>query len=71
MVALFDRVVPKDQNFGKDYAGIFYFRFWQYGEWVEVVVDDFIPIMEGEPVFVYSEDYGEMWPCLLERPTPS
>ena len=23
--------------------------------------------MEGEPVFVYSDDYGEMWPCLLEK----
>jgi len=65
--SLFDRVVPKDQGFGEDYKGIFYFRFWQYGEWVEVVVDDFIPIMDNKPVFVYSDDYGEMWPCLLEK----
>ena len=53
---LFDWVVPKDQGFGKDYRGIFYFRFWQYGEWVEVVVDDLIPIMDNKPVFVYSDD---------------
>ena len=26
-------VVPKDQNLDKGYAGIFYFRFWQYGRW--------------------------------------
>ena len=65
--ALFARVVPKDQSFGRNYAGIFYFRFWQYGEWVEVVVDDFIPVKNGEPVFVYSDDHGEMWPCLLEK----
>ena len=62
--SLFDWVVPKDQGFGHDYRGIFYFRFWQYGEWVEVVVDDFIPIMKNKPVFVYSDDEGEMWPCL-------
>jgi calpain len=26
----FDRVVPRDQDFDRDYAGIFRFRFWRY-----------------------------------------
>ena len=26
----FHRVVPQDQGFGHDYAGIFRFRFWRY-----------------------------------------
>ena len=29
-----------------------------------MVVDDFIPIMKNKPVFVYSDDEGEIWPCL-------
>ena len=27
------------------------FRFWQYGEWIEVVVDDFLPTLDGEDLF--------------------
>ncbi|XP_066541138.1 calpain-12 [Hoplias malabaricus] len=64
---LFEKVVPADQTLEAPYAGIFRFRFWQYGEWVEVVVDDRLPVRGGRLLFSYSRTNNEFWSALVEK----
>lgn len=65
---LFYRVVPADQNFSNtDYAGIFRFRLWWCGEWVEVLVDDRLPTVTGKLAFLHSQHSDQFWPGLLEK----
>ena len=49
--------------------GIFHFRFWLYGEWVDVVIDDFLPFYANNRL-VFCQDSkkpNQLWSALLEK----
>ncbi|RMZ97040.1 calpain-A-like isoform X3 [Brachionus plicatilis] len=67
---LFNFIVPENQDFTlSNYGGIFHFRFWYHGKWVDVCVDDRIPV-DSENNFVFSHNTAntnEFWLPLCEK----
>lgn len=46
---------------------LFLYRFWQYGRWEEVVIDDMLPTYHNQLVFMHSKTDNEFWCALLEK----
>ncbi len=67
-----NRVIPSQgQSFNNsEYAGVFHFRLWRFGEWIDVVVDDYLPVNAETNSLVYchnNKDSNEMFGPLLEK----
>lgn len=66
---LLHQVVPGDQDPSTvDYVGIFRARFWHFGHWVEVLVDDRLPVYRGtkQLIFMKSKHPDEFWSALSQ-----
>ncbi|KAK6762376.1 hypothetical protein RB195_023187 [Necator americanus] len=68
---LLNRVIPdaesQEWDPKNDYAGIFRFRFWRFGGWLEIVIDDLLPTRDGKLLFARSKTPNEFWSALLEK----
>ncbi|KAK6168051.1 hypothetical protein SNE40_021953 [Patella caerulea] len=69
---LMERIIPGyrnfEQNFDSKYIGAFHFNLWRFGEWVDVVTDDFLPILND--TYFFCSAFGsppEFWAPLIEK----
>eukprot|EP00197_Chlamydomonas_leiostraca_P015683 CAMPEP_0202877654 /NCGR_PEP_ID=MMETSP1391-20130828/30994_1 /ASSEMBLY_ACC=CAM_ASM_000867 /TAXON_ID=1034604 /ORGANISM="Chlamydomonas leiostraca, Strain SAG 11-49" /LENGTH=254 /DNA_ID=CAMNT_0049559727 /DNA_START=42 /DNA_END=802 /DNA_ORIENTATION=+ len=63
--ALLDLIVSDDQAV----HGLYTLQFYKHGCWQRVVVDSYLPCVEGEDrlAFACSGHVGELWPSFLEK----
>lgn len=66
----FKTVIPDEQSFESgQYCGMFRFRFWRFGKWVEVLIDDRLPVDDYNQLFYCSNKKypNEFWCALIEK----
>lgn len=62
------KIMPRNQVlFGDGYKGIVHFRFWRFGEWVDVFIDDRLPTTDGKLIYAHCTDTEEFWVALIEK----
>ncbi|MEE6495852.1 hypothetical protein FKM82_002162, partial [Ascaphus truei] len=66
---LLNQVFPVGQLTWADpgYLGRFTCRFWRFGSWVEVTIDDRLPCVGHKLCFSHCQDQGVFWLPLLEK----
>ncbi|CAH1801821.1 unnamed protein product [Owenia fusiformis] len=52
---------------GPGYKGAVKFKFWRFGEWIDVLIDDLLPTKNNQLVYARCSDETEFWVALLEK----
>ena len=54
--------------YGSKHTGLVHFRFWRFGKWVDVFVDDRLPVKDAHRLmYAKSTDENEFWVSLIEK----
>ena len=65
---IFKQIFPSDQSlYGFNYKGFVKVCFWQYGEWIEVIVDDKLPTRRNNLIYGHCKTVSNFWLPLLEK----
>lgn len=62
------KIVPSDQSLsGEGYKGSLNFRFWRFGQWEDVYIDDLLPTADGKLIYGRCTDPCEFWVAFVEK----
>lgn len=62
------QIVPVDQPLSGDgYKGSLRFKFWRFGKWEDVYIDDLLPTVEGKLIYGRCTDPCEFWVAFVEK----
>ncbi|KAH9519525.1 hypothetical protein Btru_002925 [Bulinus truncatus] len=65
---LINKIIPKNQVlFGPSYRGVVRFRFWKFGNWIQVLIDDRLPTVKGKLIYGRCTNPIEFWVALVEK----
>ncbi|XP_018022767.1 calpain-A isoform X2 [Hyalella azteca] len=65
---LIERVLDPNQALhGDKHTGLIVCKFWRFGSWATVCIDDRLPTRGGKLLFARSSDDSEFWVALLEK----
>lgn len=61
-------IIPSSQClYGEKYTGLLHFRFWRFGYWKDVIIDDLLPTKYDRLLYAKCMDKTEFWLPLLEK----
>ncbi|KAL3207379.1 hypothetical protein MRX96_010170 [Rhipicephalus microplus] len=61
LAKVFPDAKKQEWRAGKKHPGVFRFCFWLLGSWIEVLVDDHLPVVEGTLYGCRSQAASEFW----------